>query len=99
MAITEELCGHSLSVSAISAVVKTLDERLKEFAGRRLDEPFPYLILEARYERIGECGSVASRAVLIAVAVDWGGRRQVLAVELANRESATSWRDFLMRLR
>lgn len=98
-AITEELCGHSFSASAISGVVKTLDERLREFAGRRLDEPFPYLILDARYERIREGGAVAARAVLIAVAVDWDGRRQVLAVELANRESATSWRDFLMRLR
>lgn len=98
-AITEELCGHSFSASAISGVVKTLDERLGEFAGRRLDEPFPYLILDARYERIREGGAVAARAVLIAVAVDWDGRRQVLAVELANRESATSWREFLLRLK
>lgn len=98
-AITEELCGHSFSASAISGVVKTLDERLREFAGRNLDEPFPYLILDARYERIREGGAVAARAVLIAVAVDWDGRRQVLAVDLANRESATSWRDFLMRLK
>jgi putative transposase len=34
------------------------------------------------------------QAVLIAVAVDGEGRRQVLAVELANRESRSSWRDF-----
>lgn len=30
-------------------LVKTLDEELEEFAQRRLDEPYPYLILEARY--------------------------------------------------
>jgi putative transposase len=30
---------------------------------------------------------------------DWDGRRQVLAVELAHRESRSSWRDFLLRLK
>jgi len=98
-AITEELCGHSFSASAISDMVKTMDDRLKEFAERRLEEAFPYLILDARYERVREGGAVTSRAVQIAVAVDWDGRRQVLAVELANRESVTSWRDFLLRLK
>ena len=42
---------------------------------------------------------IASRAVLIALGVDWDGRRQVLAVELANRESCSSWKDFLLALR
>jgi Transposase, Mutator family len=42
---------------------------------------------------------IASQAVLIAVAVDREGRRQILAVELANRESRSSWREFLLGLR
>ena len=50
-AITEELCGHSFSASAISAINKRLDESLEAFATRSLAEPFPYLILDARYER------------------------------------------------
>ena len=98
-AVTEALCGHSFSASAISAVNKSLDEALHKFAERRLAEPFPYLILDARYEKAREGGIIASQAVLIAVAVDGEGRRQVLAVELANRESRSSWRDFLTRLK
>ena len=62
-------------------------------------EAFPYLILDARYERVREAGVIASHAVLIAIGIDWDGRRQVLAVELANRESRSSWRDFLLALR
>ena len=42
-----------------------------------------------------EDGIIASHAVLIAIGVDWEGRRQVLAVELANRESRSSWKEFL----
>ena len=98
-AITEELCGHSFSASAVSAINKRMDARLAEFAGRRLEEGFPYLILDARYERVREGGVIASQAVLVAIGIDWEGRRQVLAADLANRESRSSWRDFLAGLR
>jgi putative transposase len=98
-AVTEALCGHEFSASSISQINKTLDEALTAFARRRLSEPYPYLILDARYERVREGGVITSQAVLIAVAVDGEGRRQVLAVELANRESRSSWRDFLSELK
>src|SRR6185437_8184348 len=45
------------------------------FAERRLSEAYPYLILDARYERIREAGAIQSQAVLIAIGVDWEGRR------------------------
>ena len=98
-AVTEALCGHSFSASAISAVNKTLDEALRKFAERRLGEPFPYLILDARYEKVRESGIIVSQAVLLAVAVDGEGRRQVVGVGLANRESRSSWRDFLLAIK
>ena len=40
-AVTEALCGHSFSASSISAINKSLDEGLKAFAERRLDERYP----------------------------------------------------------
>ena len=98
-AVTETLCGHGFSASTISAMNKSLDATLAAFSERRLSEPYPYLILDARYERVREGGVIESQAVLIAVAVDGEGRRQVLAVELANRESRSSWREFLLRLK
>jgi transposase-like protein len=97
--ITEELCGHSFSASTISAINKRLDESLTAFAQRRLDEPFAYLIIDAKYEKVRQAGVVRSCAVLVALGVDWEGRRQILAVELANRESRSSWKDFLVGLK
>jgi len=97
--VTEALCGHSFSASAISAINKSLDEALRAFAERRLSEPYPYLILDARYEKVREAGIIISQAVLIAVAVDGDGQRQIIGVDLANRESQTSWRDFLLGLK
>lgn len=98
-AITEELCGHSFSASAISSVNKTLDDSLDRFAKRGLEESYPYLVLDARYEKIREDGVIRSQAVQIAIGINEEGRRQILAVELANRESASSWRDFLVGLK
>jgi len=98
-AITEELCGHSFSASAISAINKGLDEALTKFARRKLSEDYPYLILDARYEKVREDGVIQSQAVLVAIGINWEGKRQILGVELANRESQTSWREFLLALR
>jgi putative transposase len=98
-AITEELCGHSFSASTISEITRQLDTDLETFARRRLSEPYAYVILDARYERVRENGTVHQRAVMIALGVSGEGRREVLSVELANRESASSWKEFLLALR
>jgi putative transposase len=66
---------------------------------RRLEEEYPYVILDARYEKVRQEGIIGSRAVLVAIGVDWEGRRQILGVELANRESSSSWKEFLLRLK
>jgi putative transposase len=98
-AITEELCGHEFSASSISTITARLDGELEEFSRRPLDEEFPYVVVDARYERVREGGVIVSRAILIALGIDWEGRRQVLAVEYANRESQSSWREFLLGLK
>ncbi|HEY0878806.1 MAG TPA: IS256 family transposase [Zeimonas sp.] len=98
-AITEELCGHAFSANTISQINKGLDEALERFASRTLDEPYPYLVLDARYEKVRIDGVIRSQAVLIAIGINWEGRRQVLGVELAQRESASSWKEFLRRLK
>lgn len=97
--ITEELCGHSFSASSVSRIVQLLDVELEAFATRSLDQEYPYLIIDARYEKVRDAGLIRSQAVLIAIGIDWDGRRQVLAVEVANRESNTSWSEFLSSLK
>jgi transposase-like protein len=97
--VTEQLCGHEFSSSTISRMTERLDADLEKFARRRLEEEYPYLILDARYEKVREDGVVAGRAVQVAIGINWEGRRSVLAVELAERESTSSWKDFLLRLK
>lgn len=98
-AVTMELCGHEFSPSTVSRMTQRLDEELDKFAGRLLEEEFPYLILDARYEKVRIDGVIRSMAVLIAIGVDWDGRRQVLAVDTAPRESSSHWREMILRLK
>ncbi len=65
----------------------------------RHDEPYPYLILDAGDEKVREGGVIRSQAVLIAIGIHEGGRREVLGVDLAPRESQSSWKDFLVHLK
>lgn len=97
--VAEQLCGHRFSASAVSRLNQSLDEELERFACRRLESEYPYLILDARYERVRENGVIHKQAVLIAIGISWEGRREVLGVELANRESHSSWKEFLVGLK
>ena len=98
-AVTEELCGHAFSASTVSTMNVRLDQELAQFSSRRLEAEYPYLILDARYEKVRLDGVIRSQAVLVAIGINWDGRREVLGVELANRESLNSWKEFLDGLR
>ena len=98
-AVTEELCGHTFSASTISRINKSLDGLLRRFAQRRRDEAYPYLILDARYEKVRLDGVIQSQAVLIAIGINGEGRRQILGVELSNRASRSSWTAFVKGLK
>lgn len=97
--VAKELCGEEFSASTVSRLARKLDAELEKFAPRRLWEEYLYLILDARVEKVRVDGVVQSQAVQIAIGVNMDGRRRILAVELANRESTTSSRDsFLCQL-
>jgi putative transposase len=98
-AVAEELCGHGVSASTISEINKKMDEELERFSGRELEEEYPYLVLDARYEKVRQDGVIRAQAVLIGIGINWDGRRQVLGVDLANRESNSSWKEFLLALK
>jgi transposase-like protein len=97
--IAEELFGDSISASSVSRLNKSLDQIVNSFANRKLEKEYPYLILDARYEKVRENGVVSSKAILIAIGVNWEGKREILAVEIANRESANSWKEFISKLK
>ena len=97
--VTEVLCGTEFSAATVSSLSKKMDDSLKKFAARPLSEAYPYIILDARYEKVRIDGIIQNQAVLIALGISWDGRREVLGVELAPKESNSIWKDFLIGLK
>ena len=88
-----------LSKSQISELCSELDARAQEFRCRPLTEAYPYLWLDALYEKVRIDGSVVSNAVVIAYGVSAAGYRDVLAIDVVDTESKESWSTFLRGLR
>jgi len=96
-AIVEELCGTSVSSSQVSACAKLLDAELHKWRERALGT-HPYLVLDARYEKVRQNGQLLDCAVLIAMGVSADGKRVLLGVSVALSEAEVHWRAFLQSL-
>ncbi len=95
--IMEQLCGFEVSSTQVSRAAQLLDEELTAWRQRPLGE-VPYLVLDARYEKVRHGGSVVSCAVLIAVGIEPEGHRTLLGVSVSLSEAEVHWRDFLAGL-
>ena len=95
--ITETLCGLEVNSTQVSRAAALLDEELSAWRNRPLGE-IPYLILDARYEKIRHAGAVVSSAVLIAIGVTSDGARSILGVSVSLSEAEVHWREFLASL-
>jgi transposase-like protein len=89
--ITEALCGLEVSKSQVSALTAKLDAEIGEWRTRPLSEAYPYLIFDARYEKVRRGGSVVSQGVLVAIGISKSGYREVLGCWVAESESEASW--------
>lgn len=76
-----------------------LDEEIAFWRNRPLEKNYPYLIVDARYEKVRKQGKVVSQGVLIILGVDEDGYREILAVDLANTETEESWSRVFRDLR
>jgi putative transposase len=90
--VLESMCQGEISAMTVSRVAQELDEKLSTFRCRRLDETaWPYLMIDARYEKVRVEGRVISQAVLVVVGFTSQGRREVLHWAVGDSESEQSW--------
>jgi putative transposase len=97
-AITEQLCGISVSSAQVSAAAALLDTELEKWRNRPLGE-YPYLFLDAYYEQVREDGQVRDLAILTVVGVNGAGKREILGVSVSLSEHEIHWRTFLESLK
>lgn len=92
--IMAEFGLESLSSSQVSRAAALLDAELEAWRTRPLGA-FPYLFLDARYEKVRIDGVVRDAAILSAIGIDEDGRRSVLGLSIALCEAEVHWRGFL----
>jgi transposase-like protein len=90
--VLEVMCGGDISSTVVSRVAQEIDEKLLSFRHRRLDSTeYPYLHIDARYEKVRVDGRVVSQAVLVAVGFSSEGKREILDWRVGDSESEQTW--------
>jgi transposase-like protein len=87
-----------ISKSQVSRLCEEIDGKITAFLNRPLEGDWPYLWLDATYVKVRENGRIVSVAVIVAVAVNSDGRREVLGMAIGASEAETFWVDFLRSL-
>lgn len=95
--ILEELCGLQVSSTEVSRAAKLLDEELSKWKLRCLSK-YPFLIVDARYEKVRQDGCVIDSAVLIAYGINEQGKREIIGISVSLSEAEIHWRTFLESL-
>ena len=95
--VLEKMCGLNISSMQVSRATGILDEELDKWRNRKLGE-YPYLILDAHYEKVRINGSVQSCAVFTAIGINTDGKREILGVSVSLSEAEVHWREFLKSL-
>jgi len=98
-AITEQLCDLTISKSQVSVLAKGLDEEIAAWRERALQTAYPYLMVDARYEKVRQGPRVTSRGVLLVIGISERGYREILGVWQADTESEATWSDVFADLK
>jgi len=89
---------HGISKSQVSRLCAEIDERVHAFLARPIEGDWPYLWIDATYVKVREAGRIVSVAVIIAVAVNTDGVREVLGMAIGPSEAEPFWTAFLRSL-
>jgi len=96
--LVKAMGAGGMSKSQVSRLCAEIDVRVNAFLQRPLEGAWPYLWLDATYIKVREGGRIISRAVIVAVAVNEDGKREVLGVAAGPSEAETFWTEFLRSL-
>lgn len=95
--VLERMCGLEVTSTDVSRAARQLDEHLAEWLTREIGET-PYLLVDARYEKVRIGGRVLSSSVLIAVGIRSDGHREILGTSVSLSEAEVHWREFFASL-
>lgn len=89
--VLETMGGFELSAATVSRAAQELDEQLERHRTRPLEQAYPYLVVDARYEKVRRGGRVVSTALLVVAGIGEDGRREILSWQAGDSESEETW--------
>lgn len=97
--VTEELCDTGFSKSTVSEICKELDVKVQEFKERKLERPYPFVMVDAMYIKVREEYRVISKALMIAIGINEEGRKEIIGFDVVENESESTWYNFFDNLK
>ena len=98
--ITEALWGCKVSSSTISELNKKAYEHIEQWRNRSLEGgKYPYVYVDGIYLKRNWGGEYENVAILVAIAVNEDGYREVLGAAEGMKEDKESWKEFFQWLR
>jgi putative transposase len=97
-ALVQAMGMSGISKSQVSRLCGEIDERVNAFLARPLEGDWPYLWIDATYVKVRQAGRIVSVAVIIAVAVNTDGVREIVGVAVGPSEAEPFWLKFLRDL-
>lgn len=97
--LAQKMGIENISASQVSEINKGLDKQVEEFRSRPLEADYPFLFIDATYEKVRVDNRVMSIALMIAMGINRDGQREILAIEPMLEESEETWREFFKKLK
>ena len=82
---------ENISADTVSRLSKELDEQVKEFLTRPIEQPIIYLIVDAVYVKVRHHSRYVNQAILVIAGIREDGMREILGVRVVDSEDEGFW--------
>lgn len=91
----QQVYGVEVSPETISNITESVMSDVREWQNRPLEKSYPILFLDALRVNSRQDGKNINKALYVALAINWEGRKEVLGLWLADTEGAKFWMSVL----
>ena len=96
--IARVLLGETVSAQTVSSLVRALDEQVRAFHTKPLQDDILYLFLDGLTMKVKQALGVTTKVLLVAVGITLTGHKRVVDFRLVDAETKDTWESFLENL-
>jgi putative transposase len=97
--IISQLGIENISASRVSRIAQELDEKVREFLSKPIEQEIKYLFVDATYFKIRDSVQYTNKALFVVAGVRKDGYREILGARIADSEDAMFWEDLFTDLK